>query len=63
MSEVKIKQEEADVQAVMADLINKVAQDHMDEKYEEALNEVAQSVDNYVNIVNDTSAKQYDEFN
>ena len=29
----------------------------------EALEEVAQSIDNYVNIVNDTSNKQYEDFN
>lgn len=57
MTNVKKRQDETEVQAVLADLINKVASDHIDEKYEEALNEVATSVDNYVNIVNDTSAK------
>ena len=44
-------------------MINKVSQDYMDEKFEEALNTVAESIDNYVNIVNDTSAKQYEDFN
>jgi len=44
-------------------MINKVAQDHMDEKFEEALQEVATSIDNYVGIVNETSNKQYDDFN
>ena len=35
----------------------------MDEKFEEALNEVAASIDQYVGIVNETSSKQYDDFN
>ena len=35
----------------------------MDEKFEHALEEVASSIDQYVGIVNDTSSKQYDDFN
>lgn len=35
----------------------------MDEKFEDALNQVANSIDSYVGIVNDTSSKQYDDFN
>ena len=35
----------------------------MDDKYTDALQEVADSIDNYVGIVNDTSSKQYDDFN
>lgn len=35
----------------------------MDDKFEHALEEVAHSIDNYVGIVNDTSKKQYDDFN
>jgi low affinity Fe/Cu permease len=44
-------------------MINKVAQDHMDEKFEESLRAVADSINSYVGIVNDTSSKQYDDFN
>jgi len=47
----------------MNDMINKVAQDYMDEKFEESLKVVAESIDSYVGIVNDTSSKQYDDFN
>ena len=35
----------------------------MDDKFEHALEEVATSIDAYVGIVNDTSSKQYDDFN
>ena len=37
--------------------------DSVDEKYEEAIGEVAKSIDQYVGVVNDTSSKQYDDFN
>ena len=47
----------------MNEMINKVAQDHMDSKFEDALNEVAASIDQYISMVNDTSSKQYDDFN
>ena len=35
----------------------------MDDKFDHALEEVATSIDQYVGIVNDTSSKQYDDFN
>lgn len=35
----------------------------MDEKFEESLRAVADSINSYVGIVNDTSSKQYDDFN
>lgn len=37
--------------------------DSIDMKFEEALKEVAESIDQYVGVVNDTSSKQYDDFN
>ena len=38
-------------------IFTKAAIDHIDDKYEEALNEVATSIDKYVAVVNDTSDK------
>lgn len=35
----------------------------MDEKFEQALHEVSTSIDEYVGIVNETSSKQYEDFN
>ena len=55
--------DEAELNMVMQEMINKVAQDHMDDKFEEALKEVAKGIDDYVGIVNDTSNKQYEDFN
>ncbi len=37
--------DDGEVKAVMAEMINKVAQDYMDNKYEEALIEVSGSID------------------
>jgi hypothetical protein len=55
--------EEDEVKACAAWMIDRVSQDYMDDKFEEALQEVAGSIDQYVGIVNDTSTKQYDDFN
>ena len=44
-------------------IFNRAAIDRLDEKYEEALLEVANSIDSYIGVVNDTSNKQYDDFN
>lgn len=32
-------------------------------KYDESISEVAQAIDQYVGVVNDTSSKQYEDFN
>lgn len=47
----------------MQDMINKVALNNMDEKFEEALLEVANSIDKFAATINDNSSKQYDDFN
>ena len=44
-------------------IFNKASIDRLDEKYEEALLEVANSIDSYIGVVNDTSNKQYEDFN
>jgi hypothetical protein len=44
-------------------LLSRASLDALDDKYEEALQEVASSIDNYIGIVNDTSNKQYEDFN
>lgn len=41
----------------------KTNMEQMDQKYEDALKEVGDSIDQYVGVVNDTSSKQYDDFN
>lgn len=61
--EHKDRLDDQEVKAVMSDLMNRVTQDHMDDKFEEALHEVATSIDQYVSIVNETSQKQYEDFN
>ena len=47
----------------MEELLAKASTDYQDLKFEEAINEVAGEIDKYVQVVNDTSTKQYDEFN
>jgi len=32
-------------------------------KYDESISEVASAIDQYVGVVNETSSKQYDDFN
>lgn len=44
-------------------IITRAAIDGLDQKFEEALQEVASSIDNYIGVVNDTSNKQYEDFN
>lgn len=43
-------------------MIDRVSQDYIDDKFEEALQEVAGSIDQYVKIVEESSKKQYDDF-
>jgi len=38
-------------------LVTRASLDSMDAKFEEALKEVAESIDQYVGVVNDTSSK------
>jgi len=52
-----------EVATSMDNIVNRAAIDGLDEKYEEALQEVAGSIDKYIGIVNDTSNKQYEDFN
>jgi hypothetical protein len=44
-------------------MLNKVSQDYMDSKFEEAISEVVKSMQQYVGVVNDTSSLQYQDFN
>ena len=44
-------------------MLNKVSQDYMDTKYEEAILEVANSVSKYVGAVNESSSTLYNDFN
>lgn len=62
VQESKKRIDQVEVNALMAELINRTAQDHMDEKFEEALSEVANQIETFANHVNDTTAKQYEEF-
>ena len=43
--------------------INRASINGLDLKYEQALEEVAESIDKYIGIVNETANKQYDDFN
>lgn len=63
VKEQKERIDDTEVKITMNEMINKVALDLMDDKFEEALQEVATSIDNYVGIVNETSNKQYEDFN
>ena len=55
--------EDIEVKAVMNDMLNKVSQDYMDTKFENSIMEIVKSLSGYVGTVNDTSSKQYEDFN
>ena len=46
-----------EVQLTLDNAVTRAALDSIDEKYEEAMGEVAKSIDQYVGVVNDTSSK------
>jgi uncharacterized protein YukE len=54
---------EIEVNATMNDMLNKVSQNFMDSKFEEAILEVANSVSKYVGAVNESSSTLYQDFN
>lgn len=43
--------------------MTKASLDATDEKFEDALKEVAESIDQYIGVVTDTSKNQYEDFN
>jgi hypothetical protein len=61
--EVTVRMNSLETAITMDNMINRAAIDGLDEKYEQALEEVASSIDNYIGVVNDTSNKQYEDFN
>ena len=44
-------------------LANRATLDAMDDKFEEALQEVANSIDGYITVMQEANKKQYEEFN
>ena len=43
--------------------VNRAAIDGLDVYYKQAIEEIAESIDSYIGVVNDTSNKQYEDFN
>lgn len=43
--------------------VNRAAIDGLDVYYKQAVEEIAESIDSYIGVVNDTSNKQYEDFN
>mmetsp|Transcript_45408 Transcript_45408/g.33189 ORF Transcript_45408/g.33189 Transcript_45408/m.33189 type:complete len:89 (+) Transcript_45408:274-540(+) len=65
-SEVNKQKERIDdgeVRLLLAEMVNKTAQDHMDDKFEHAFDEVAAQIDKYMGYSNEQQNKQYDDFN
>lgn len=52
-----------EVKEVMNDMLSKVAANYMDTKYDAAILDIVKTVEKYVGTVNDTSSKQYEDFN
>lgn len=61
--EVHKRIDDLDLMTTFENTVNKAALNALDSKYEQALEEVAESIDNYIGVVNDTSNKQYEDFN
>lgn len=59
----KERQDDAEVKMLLQEMINKVAQDNMDVKFEEALQDIAVELDGFISKINNTTNKQYEDFN
>jgi DNA anti-recombination protein RmuC len=60
---VKKQADALELTAALESTTTRASLDSIDEKFEDALKEVADSIEQYIGVVNDTSSKQYDDFN